>query len=98
MTELDQSPGVPTPVEATKVVASQTSFAGRVRNYFLTGLIVAGPLAITAWLIWSIITWADDFVRPLIPPPYRPESYLPWPIPGTVARFSHRQPRWTHAR
>jgi uncharacterized membrane protein len=74
---------VPTPVEATKVVASQTSFAGRVRNYFLTGLIVAGPLAITAWLIWSIITWADDFVRPLIPPPYRPESYLPWPIPGT---------------
>ena len=48
MTELDQSPGVPTPVEATKVVASQTSFAGRVRNYFLTGLIVAGPLAITA--------------------------------------------------
>ena len=82
MTELDQSPGVPTPVEVTKVVASQTSFAGRVRNYFLTGLIVAGPLAITAWLIWSIITWADDFVRPLIPPAYRPESYLPWPIPG----------------
>ena len=83
MTEIDQSPGAPTPVEAVKVVASQTSFAGRIRNYFLTGLVVAGPLAITAWLIWSIITWADDFVRPLIPPPYRPESYLPWPIPGT---------------
>ena len=83
MTEIDQSPGAATPVEATKVVAPQTSFAGRVRNYFLTGLVVAGPLAITAWLIWSIITWADDFVRPLIPPPYRPESYLPWPIPGT---------------
>ena len=65
------------------MAASQTSFAGRVRNYFLTGLVVAGPLAITAWLIWSIITWADDFVRPLIPPAYRPESYLPWPIPGT---------------
>ena len=83
MTELDQSGGAPTPVETTKVVASQTSFAGRVRNYFLTGLVVAGPLAITVWLIWSIITWADDFVRPLIPPAYRPESYLPWPIPGT---------------
>ena len=83
MTEIDQGPGAPPPLEAAKVVASQTSFAGRVRNYFLTGLVVAGPLAITAWLIWSIITWADDFVRPLIPPPYRPESYLPWPIPGT---------------
>ena len=83
MTEIDLGPGGPTPAEAVKVVAPQTSFAGRVRNYFLTGLVVAGPLAITAWLIWSIITWADDFVRPLIPPPYRPESYLPWPIPGT---------------
>jgi uncharacterized membrane protein len=83
MTELDQSGGAPTPVETTKVVASQTSFAGRVRNYFLTGLVVAGPLAITVWLIWTIINWADGFVRPLIPPPYRPESYLPWPIPGT---------------
>ena len=24
---------------------------GRIRNYFLTGLIVAGPVAITIWLI-----------------------------------------------
>ncbi len=83
MTEIDQSPGTVVPAEAPKVVPSQTSFAGRIRNYFLTGLVVAGPLAITVWLIWTIITWADDFVRPLIPPPYRPESYLPWPIPGT---------------
>ncbi|HEX5508168.1 MAG TPA: DUF502 domain-containing protein [Pseudolabrys sp.] len=57
--------------------------AARIRNYFLTGLVVAGPLAITIWLIWSIITWADDVMRPLIPPVYRPETYLPWPIPGT---------------
>ena len=48
MTEIDLGPGAPTPAEAAKVVASQTSFAGRVRNYFLTGLVVAGPLAITA--------------------------------------------------
>ena len=60
-----------------------TGIAGRLRNYFLTGLVVAGPLAITAWLIWSVVTWADDLVRPFIPPAYRPESYLPWPIPGT---------------
>ena len=83
MAEIDEKLGELTPAEVVKVVPSHTSFAGRIRNYFLTGLVVAGPLAITAWLIWSIITWADDFVRPLIPPPYRPESYLPWPIPGT---------------
>jgi uncharacterized membrane protein len=54
----------------------------RVRNYFLTGLIVAGPLAITIWLIWSFVTWVDDLVRPFIPVMYRPETYLPVKIPG----------------
>jgi uncharacterized membrane protein len=68
---------------AAVAAPSQTSLAGRIRNYFLTGLVVAGPLAVTAWLIWSIVNWVDDLVRPLIPPVYRPETYLPWPIPGT---------------
>jgi len=63
--------------------AQKGGIAARIRNYFLTGLVVAGPLAITIWLIWSIISWADGFITPLIPPMYRPESYLPWPIPGT---------------
>jgi uncharacterized membrane protein len=62
---------------------SQTSAAGRIRNYFLTGLVVAGPLLVTAWLTWSFINWVDNLVRPFIPPTYRPETYLPWPIPGT---------------
>ena len=83
MIEIDPQSGEASTPDVAKVVVSQTSVASRIRNYFLTGLIVAGPLAITVWLIWSIVTWVDDFVRPLIPPPYRPESYLPWPIPGT---------------
>lgn len=58
-------------------------FMARMRNYFLTGLVVAGPLAVTAWLVWTVVNWVDDLVRPFIPPAYRPESYLPWPIPGT---------------
>jgi uncharacterized membrane protein len=65
------------------ISASHTSVAGRIRNYFLTGLVVAGPLAVTVWLIWSFVNWVDGLVRPLIPPAYRPETYLPWPIPGT---------------
>ena len=55
----------------------------RLRNYFLTGLVVAGPLAITAWLIWTFVTWVDGLVRPLIPEMYRPETYLPVQIPGS---------------
>jgi uncharacterized membrane protein len=57
--------------------------AARLRNYFLTGLVVAGPLAITAWLTWSFVTWVDALVRPLVPVQYRPETYLPWVIPGS---------------
>jgi uncharacterized membrane protein len=55
----------------------------RIRNYFLTGLVVAGPVAITIWLTWTFITWVDDVVRPFIPVAYRPETYLPGKIPGT---------------
>ena len=77
------NPSDPSTVDVPKVVSPHTSVAGRLRNYFLTGLVVAGPLAITVWLIWSLITWVDGFMRPIIPPDYRPESYLPWPIPGT---------------
>jgi uncharacterized membrane protein len=57
--------------------------AARLRNYFLTGLVVAGPVLITVYLTWSFVTWVDGWVRPFIPPAYRPETYLPWPIPGT---------------
>jgi len=83
MSEIEQNSGDALAPDITKISAPQASVASRLRNYFLTGLVVAGPLAITAWLIWSIVTWVDNSVRPLIPPAYRPESYLPWPIPGT---------------
>jgi uncharacterized membrane protein len=82
MTQIEPGPGEPLVVDGAKVTAPHSGIAGRLRNYFLTGLVVAGPLAITVWLIWSLINWVDGFVRPIIPPPYRPESYLPWPIPG----------------
>jgi uncharacterized membrane protein len=54
----------------------------RIRTYFLTGLVVAGPAAVTLWLIWWFVTWVDNLVRPLIPVVYRPETYLPVNIPG----------------
>ena len=82
MVEIEQKPGEGL-VAAEKSAVPHIGFAARLRNYFLTGLVVAGPLAVTTWLIWSFINWVDDLIRPFIPPAYRPESYLPWPIPGT---------------
>jgi uncharacterized membrane protein len=77
MTNTDQ--GGALPAGAAK---SAPGFVSRVRNYFLTGLIVAGPVAVTAWLIWWFVTWVDNLVRPLIPVDYRPETHLPFNIPG----------------
>ncbi len=54
----------------------------RIRNYFLTGFIVCAPLAITAWLTWSFVGWADSWVKPYIPGRYNPDTYLPFAIPG----------------
>ncbi|WP_051241469.1 DUF502 domain-containing protein [Stappia stellulata] len=54
----------------------------RLRNYFLTGLVIAGPLGITAYLTWSIVQWVDGWIKPLIPGVYNPDTYLPFPIPG----------------
>jgi uncharacterized membrane protein len=59
-----------------------TAFGSRLRNYFLTGLVVAGPVAITIYLTWSFVSWVDGLVRPFIPVSYRPETYLPVKIPG----------------
>lgn len=55
----------------------------RLRNYFLTGLIVAGPIAITFYLTWSFVTWVDALVQPFVPVAYRPETYLPFGLPGS---------------
>ncbi len=82
MTSLDDQSRVPPPAFPAPPPV-KGSFGARIRNYFLTGLILTGPLFITAYLTWSFITWVDDLVRPFIPPVYRPETYLPGPIPGT---------------
>ena len=58
------------------------SFAGRLRNYFLAGLLVAAPIGITFWLAWQFISFVDNTVRPYIPFRWNPESYLPFALPG----------------
>jgi uncharacterized membrane protein len=62
---------------------SPPSIVSRIRTYFLTGLVVAGPVAVTLWLVWWFVTWVDGLVRPIIPVAYRPETYLPVQIPGS---------------
>ncbi|SEQ86582.1 Uncharacterized membrane protein [Faunimonas pinastri] len=54
----------------------------RLRNYFLTGIIVAAPIGITFYLTWAFVHWVDVRVKPLIPRAYNPDNYLPFSVPG----------------
>jgi uncharacterized membrane protein len=58
------------------------TFGTRLRRYFLTGLVLAAPLAITASVTWWFINLVDGWVKPLVPAQFWPDSYLPFPLPG----------------
>jgi uncharacterized membrane protein len=60
----------------------RTSARARLRNYFFTGLILAGPIAITIYIAWWLITLVDGWVKPLVPGRYLPDTYLPFTVPG----------------
>ena len=87
MSEPDPNPQQPRRIAAGEVVHDPDKphhgMVSRLRNYFLTGLVLVGPLYITVGLTWWFINWVDDLVRPFIPITYRPETYLPLRIPGT---------------
>ncbi len=60
----------------------------RLRNYFLTGIVVAAPVSITIYLTWAFVSWVDSWVKPLIPRLYNPDNYLPFSVPGVGLLFS----------
>lgn len=66
----------------SKRVVSRRGFLARIRGYFLAGILVTAPLAITALLSWWIINFVDESITPLIPDKYNPETYLPFSLPG----------------
>src|SRR5258705_12496826 len=90
MNEFDRNPGIVPPVppvdppsDPAKPLSIHHGMVVRLRNYFLTGLVLVGPAYITVSLTWWFINWVDDLVRPFIPIAYRPDTYLPVKIPGT---------------
>jgi uncharacterized membrane protein len=90
MNEFDRDPGIvpaasppDTPPQPARPAPFHHGIVSRLRNYFLTGLILVAPAYITISLTWWFINWVDDLVRPFIPLAYRPETYLPVKIPGT---------------
>lgn len=59
----------------------------RLRNYFLTGLIIVGPVTLTVYIIWWLVNVADAWFKPFVPKPYLPDTYLPFSVPGVGLVF-----------
>jgi uncharacterized membrane protein len=54
------------------------------KKYLITGLLVWVPLAFTIWVLTLIVSTMDRSLL-LLPPPWRPESWLGFPLPGAGA-------------
>ncbi len=75
----EQAKPTPAPKRKPRPKAAK---AGRLRNYFLAGILVTAPISITFWLVWKFVTFVDNRVVPLIPPNWNPGTYLPFDVPG----------------
>jgi len=62
--------------------APKAGLFARLRNYFLTGIVITAPIAITIYLTYVFVDFVDANVTPLIPARYNPETYLPFTVPG----------------
>ncbi|HEY5796311.1 MAG TPA: DUF502 domain-containing protein [Bosea sp. (in: a-proteobacteria)] len=76
------TPSPPDPRHVIQPDLLSPSFGTRLRRYFLTGLVLAAPLAITASVTWWFVNFVDGLVKPLVPTAYWPDSYLAYPVPG----------------
>jgi uncharacterized membrane protein len=79
---MDQRTPMPMSEMPSDVPPPHHGVFSRLRNYFLTGLILVGPIYITINLTWWFVNWVDDAMRPFIPVGLRTETYLPFRVPG----------------
>ena len=79
----------PNPTEKPrKRPGTSSSFAGKLRTYFLAGIVVTAPIAITLWATYWFVTLFDAWLRPVIPPLLDPNRYLPFQVPGIGLIFA----------
>ena len=69
-------------LEPPRLPLPHRTLGQRLRSWFFTGLVVFGPLALTVYLGWWMVSLIDNWVRPLAPASLWPDSYLPFHVPG----------------
>ena len=67
-----------------KIKKTKSSIIARLRNYFITGIIVLVPIGFTLYLTIFLVSISSN----LIPEEINPNSYLPFSIPGLEIALS----------
>ena len=74
------------PAGTVKAAASshthKLGLMGRLRAYFLAGVLVSAPAAITIYIAWLLINVIDGTIGTLVPERYSPEQFMPFTVPG----------------
>ena len=86
--DLTPASAVASAVTGAETPAHTVGLGTRLRNYFVTGLVVVGPVMITLYIAWYVIGAFDRWVKPYIPRVYNPDSYLPFAVPGAGLLFA----------
>jgi uncharacterized membrane protein len=74
-----EGPATPPALEPRR---RRSSLMERLRAYFIAGILVTGPIALTLYIVWLFIAFFDGLVAKILPGPYNPETYLPFNVPG----------------
>ncbi len=69
-------------LEPPRLPLPHRSLAQRLRSWFFTGLVVFGPLGLTVYFAWWLVSLIDNWVKPLAPAQLWPDTYLPVHVPG----------------
>lgn len=64
------------------IESAKPTILGKLRTYFLAGILVTAPISITIYLTWGFLNFLDAKITPLIPVAYNPNTYLPFSMPG----------------
>lgn len=73
---------MPTPQPIQPVTPLKRGPLTTLRNWFFAGVVVAAPIGITIWIVWSFVSFVDQHIKPLIPKALNPETYLDFGLPG----------------
>lgn len=58
-----------------------TKIKDKIRSYFIAGVLTIVPLSLTFYVV-NILFGKADRILNLVPAPYNPKTYIPFPLPG----------------